>query len=66
MRGGKLRIRVKMNKNAAILYVILTLFTLFAGLFILRKITNTNDPKSLKSQFEQLNDVMNEDFEISR
>lgn len=49
-----------MNKGIALLYIFWSLMLVIAGISIYNKMTNLKDPNSLISNFEKLEEAINE------
>lgn len=49
-----------MNKAAFTAYLLWSLFLIGVGLYIVKKINDTSDPNSLKSNFQKLEETFNE------
>lgn len=55
-----------MNRSVATVYIAWSAIILVVGITIFNRVTDSKNPNSLKNRFEQLNEVMNENTEISK
>lgn len=53
-----------MNKTVAFIYLMWSLALIGAGIYIVKKITDTSDPASLSSSMKQLKEAMDEDSQV--